>query len=138
MAETCTPEQLPQVIERYMRQYGERVEKAVRKDILSVSKEAQDKLRSTSPRRYGSYAESWSRRIQNGSLGSVTTTLYSRLPGLPHLLEFGHALRGVGRHRGLELGDGGGARRRGRARGGGLAGGLRGGGGLGSADGFDG
>lgn len=101
MAETCTPEQLPQVIERYMREYGEKAEKAVRKDILSVSKEAQDKLRSTSPRRYGSYAESWSRRIQNGSLGSVTTTLYSRLPGLPHLLEFGHALRGGGRARAM-------------------------------------
>lgn len=101
MAETCTPEQLPRVIERYMREYGEKAEKAVRKDILSVSKEAQDKLRSTSPRRYGSYAESWSRRIQNGSLGSVTTTLYSRLPGLPHLLEFGHALRGGGRARAM-------------------------------------
>lgn len=101
MAETCAPEQLPQVIERYMREYGEKAEKAVRKDILSVSKEAQDKLRSTSPRRYGSYAESWSRRIQNGSLGSVTTTLYSRLPGLPHLLEFGHALRGGGRARAM-------------------------------------
>lgn len=99
MAEKCTPEQLPNLVAKYMREYRSQAEKVVRKDVLAVSREAQSKLQASSPRRTGRYAGSWARRIESSRLGTTKTTLYSKVPGLPHLLEFGHALRGGGRAR---------------------------------------
>lgn len=101
MATKCTLEQLPDVVEKCIKDYGQKAEKTVRKDVLAVSLEAQRQLQSSSPRRRGKYAASWARKLENGRLGDTTAILHSKLPGLPHLLEHGHALRGGGRARAI-------------------------------------
>lgn len=45
------------------------------------------------------YKKSWTSTAQKGRLYS-TVTLYSKMPGLPHLLEHGHAKVGGGRVKG--------------------------------------
>ena len=44
----------------------------------------------------GKYAKGWKADVQVERLGA-SATLYNTMPGLPHLLEFGHANRGGGR-----------------------------------------
>ena len=43
------------------------------------------------------YAEGWTSRFETGRLSAQGTIYNSKVPGLPHLLEHGHALRGGGR-----------------------------------------
>lgn len=45
------------------------------------------------------YKKSWASTAQKGRLYSIVT-LYSKMPGLPHLLEHGHAKVGGGRVKG--------------------------------------
>lgn len=42
------------------------------------------------------YKSSWTYEVKNSRLGA-TATIYSKKPGLPHLLEHGHASRNGGR-----------------------------------------
>ena len=44
----------------------------------------------------GAYARGWTSQTETGRLSSQGV-IYNRLPGLPHLLEHGHAKRGGGR-----------------------------------------
>lgn len=45
------------------------------------------------------YKHSWTQQTKKRRLGS-SAVIYSRIPGLPHLLEHGHAKRGGGRTNG--------------------------------------
>lgn len=47
---------------------------------------------------WGEYASGWTYQFEQTRL-SATATIYNKTPGLPHLLEKGHALRGGGRSR---------------------------------------
>ena len=44
----------------------------------------------------GKYARGWTSKVEVGRLG-VSGVIYNKTPGLPHLLEYGHANRGGGR-----------------------------------------
>ncbi|HCG60564.1 MAG TPA: hypothetical protein DEV97_11295 [Lachnospiraceae bacterium] len=69
------------------------VKKAVRKAGNLVRKE----ISQGAPSDRGKYAKSWSTKTSGETATSVEVTVYSRMPGLPHLLEYGHAKRGGGR-----------------------------------------
>lgn len=45
----------------------------------------------------GKYAAGWSSKVEENRLGAKATLHNSKVPGLPHLLENGHAKRGGGR-----------------------------------------
>ena len=63
--------------------------------IQEVAKEARKEVAASSPGS-GKYAKGW--RVENtGTRIAPGSTIYNARPGLPHLLEFGHALRGGGR-----------------------------------------
>lgn len=49
----------------------------------------------------GVYAKSWTSKVEADYM-SATGIIYSKKPGLPHLLEHGHAKRGGGRVQGRE------------------------------------
>ena len=79
------------------------VRDSTKKAIDSVSREAVQKLKSTSPRRTGSYASGWSKKRQ----GEMDAVVYNRTDAsLTHLLENGHIIKnkkGVfGRVRGIK------------------------------------
>lgn len=69
------------------------VEDATNSAIDSVSREAVQKLKNTSPKRPGGgeYANGWTRKKGNGRVHDVT--IYNRKYQLTHLLENGHVIR---------------------------------------------
>lgn len=74
--------------------YTNEVEKKVRNAENKVAKEAVEELKQKSPKGdTGRYAEGWDKKRVDGKL-----VIYNKSkPGLPHLLENGHAKVGGGR-----------------------------------------
>lgn len=65
------------------------VKESVKKNINSVSKEAVQKLRNTSPKKTGSYSKGWGTK----KLGETDVVVYNRTDApLTHLLENGHRI----------------------------------------------
>lgn len=66
------------------------VEKSARTNIQRIAKEAAQKLKNTSPKKTGEYAQGWGVK----KLGDKDVVTYNRtMPGLTHLLENGHVIR---------------------------------------------
>ena len=86
------------VMGRILAKYGDDVREATRRLVKRAGNEARDKLKQTSPRDTGKYAEGW---VAGGytwtSLGAEITVYNAKKPGLAHLLENGHAKRNGGR-----------------------------------------
>ena len=96
------PEQLEQAVSSILSEYKESISTKVKKAVDDAGKEAVDQLKRTSPRRVeGSkgYYKSWRKRVTKETADVKEVTVYSTQPGLPHLLEHGHALRNGGRTR---------------------------------------
>ena len=79
--------QLTQVLE----EYDEELDKAVNVSMRAVAKEAAEKLKATSPRKTGKYANGWA---VDSNFRTKTYTVYNKAkPSLTHLLEDGHLAR---------------------------------------------
>lgn len=71
-------------------EYSKEAEEAAEKAIASVSKEAVQKLKNTSPRKTGNYASGWKAKKED----ALTVRVYNaKVPALTHLLENGHVIR---------------------------------------------
>ena len=67
-------------------------------DLRRRHKDARDKLKQTSPKDTGKYAEGWTTGNYTWTaLGAEITVYNAKKPGLAHLLENGHAKRNGGR-----------------------------------------
>ena len=89
-------------IENMLREYGEEIRKDLDRVIPDVAKDTAKKVlenaRAEGLVRTGAYARGWKTKVGKNLYGDVTATVYNaKAPGLPHLLEFGHAKRGGGR-----------------------------------------
>lgn len=87
-----------------LQEFGTEVGDALGEVIEQVAKESTKDLAAASPKgsgkRSGAYAKGW--RMENtGTRLGPEQTIYNTKPGLPHLLEFGHAKRGGGRVAGI-------------------------------------
>lgn len=84
-----------------MKILGEYVDDVDRKSDACVRKVAQKgrlALRKASPKQEGEYAKGWSYRVTRKRLDTTAVIYNGAKPGLPHLLEYGHATRnGTGR-----------------------------------------
>lgn len=92
--------QIKKILEEYADDVTSNVEEAVEK----VGKQGVNTLRSESRQKFngtGTYAKGWTRQTNKSRVGS-SVTIYNKIPGLPHLLENGHAKRGGGRVQGTE------------------------------------
>lgn len=90
-----TVDQLTATVNRALKQYGDECRDIVDETAKKAADNAKKRLRNTSPKRArggGKYAKSWNVQEDRSRLGS-TYTVYSKQPGLPHLLENGHAKR---------------------------------------------
>lgn len=81
--------------------YETEAENAINEVIAGVAKNAAKELRKTSPKKTGTYSKGWTSKVEKTRIG-VTGIVYNRdVPGLAHLLEFGHAKRNGGRTRSI-------------------------------------
>lgn len=89
-------EGLEAAIKAALDEYAIDAQKTLNEVAEDLGKQAKNLLRQTSPKDTGEYAKSWKIDVQAGRLATMVT-VYSSKPGLPHLLENGHALRQGGR-----------------------------------------
>lgn len=81
-------------------QYADKVGDDLDEVLQKVAKDAKKEVAAASPKRTGAYAKGWS--IENtGTRLAPSEVIYNKKPGLPHLLEHGHANRGGGRTAGI-------------------------------------
>ena len=97
---TVKPINLDAVIKEALDEYGSAVFDVLKGSVKEVSEEATQKLRDTSPKKSGEYAEAWTydevpvKRYQTKTVVHVEAPHYR----LTHLLEKGHVSRnGTGR-----------------------------------------
>lgn len=109
MGKRITPDRLGEEIDKILAQYGEEVEanidairkKVAQKGARAIANSARDKFNGT-----GKYAKGWT--VSESKKPHYTSAIIHNksVPGLTHLLEFGHALiiggRNVGKVEGRE------------------------------------
>lgn len=99
MAKKSPIERLQAEVSAILEEYGEEVAEHLDEVTKDIGKKGAKALRSSSKGSLGGsgkYARGWTYEVEESRLGT-TVTIYNRTPGLPHLLENGHAKRGGGR-----------------------------------------
>lgn len=93
-----TIDNLASEIEKIMESYGDEVSKNMDEIVRKVGQKGAQALRNESKSTFGTndYPKSWTYKVERNRL-YTTVTIYSRTPGLPHLLEHGHAIVSGGR-----------------------------------------
>lgn len=85
------------VIRDTLNQYADQIGESMDEILGKAAKDAAKEIKAGSPGT-GKYAKGW-KTENTGSRVSPQYTVYNTKPGLPHLLEYGHALRNGGRSR---------------------------------------
>ena len=99
MAKKIPIDQLQSELHKILEEYGEDVANGTREAVTKVAQKGAKAVRGNSAGSFGGsgkYAKGWTYQSEYRRPGSVAT-IYNRTPGLPHLLENGHAKRGGGR-----------------------------------------
>lgn len=94
-----TIDNLESAVMNILEEYTDEVQKNVDEITKRVGKVGVQALRSESRAKFGGdgkYARGWNTEVEVTRYGT-TVTIYNNLAGLPHLLEFGHAMRNGGR-----------------------------------------
>lgn len=92
-------DKLTQEVDKILSEYGGDVHGNLNTIVGQMSKKGAQTLRQQSKNTFGGtgkYAKGWTSTVETGRV-SAQGTIYNKTPGLPHLLENGHALRGGGR-----------------------------------------
>ena len=98
MAKLVPIDRLTAEIEKILENYGENVQQNINEVVGEITKKGAKTLNQQSGQTFDGkkYRKSWTTQVETGRT-SAQGTIYSKIPGLPHLLEHGHALRGGGR-----------------------------------------
>lgn len=100
MAKKVTIDNLAAEVNKILEEYGDEITENMDKITRKVGQKGAKLLRNESqgafPKGTGKYAKGWTSRATQGRL-YTTVTIYNRTPGLPHLLEHGHAVVSGGR-----------------------------------------
>lgn len=103
MAQKTPINQIDAAIGRALKKYGEDVQENLDAITKTVAQGGAKKLQAESARLFNGtkYAKGWKVQLNQTRVG-VSAMIYNQTPGLPHLLEHGHAKRGGGRVEGRE------------------------------------
>ena len=99
MAKTCTIDNMDAAIMEILNDYEEFTVHTVREATQKIAQRSVKTLKSSSRGSFGGtgkYAKGWT-MTSDGGRYDTTVTIHNSTPGLPHLLEHGHAKRGGGR-----------------------------------------
>ena len=95
-----TIDKLPGAIAKILDKYGDDVQGNLTKIVQSVTRKGARTVKSEAGGAVGGsgkYAAGWKSQVETSRFNIEGTIYNAKLPGLPHLLEHGHALRGGGR-----------------------------------------
>lgn len=97
-----TMEQLPEAIKEILDEYAGEIYKFLPEITEEVGKTGVKALRTSAKQKFDGkkYAGGWRSLTERHRYGATVTIYNGRLPGLPHLLEHGHANRNGGRTKG--------------------------------------
>jgi hypothetical protein len=96
MVRTVGGQDLAKAIADSLREYTEEVSEGIRQEVDEAARDILKDIQSGSPVKTGKYRKGW--KITKRDTQGVTSRIIhnAKLPGLPHLLERGHAKRGGG------------------------------------------
>ena len=100
MAKKIPIDRLSAEINKILTEYGEQVQQDVDEAAQRVTKAGVKAVRTNANSSFdgtGKYAKGWKSKFEKERLSSQGIIYNGDLPGLPHLLEHGHANRGGGR-----------------------------------------
>ena len=94
-----TLEQLPAAVDEILKEYTNGITDSLPEITEKVAKKGAKAVQSSAKSKFNGkkYAAGWKTYTEHTRLGATVTIYNSKLPGLPHLLEHGHAKRGGGR-----------------------------------------
>ena len=92
-----SPSELPDAISQIVKEYSKDMSAGADECVRKVAKRSAEALRTSSSNVINaSYAKGWTYEVEAKRLNTVAT-IYHKTPGLPHLLEHGHAMPRGGR-----------------------------------------
>lgn len=95
-----TPDAFQATVDKILAEYGDDVRGNMNDIVKGVTKAGVREIRSASRAAVGGtgkYAGGWTSQMETGRLSAQGTVYNGEVPGLPHLLEHGHALKRGGR-----------------------------------------
>ena len=104
MAKKTPIEKLSAEIGSILDEYAEDVRDNLDDITEQIGKKGVQALRSSARSEFGGtgvYAKGWKAKIERGRLDTSVAIYNAKVPGLPHMLEHGHAKRGGGRVRAI-------------------------------------
>lgn len=105
MAKKIPIDRLSAEINKILTEYGEQVQQDVDEAAQRVTKAGVKAVKGNAKGSFGGtgkYAAGWTSKFEKGRLSSQGIIYNGTVPGLPHLLEHGHANRNGGRTSGRE------------------------------------
>ena len=100
MAKRTPIDRLSIEVEKILAEYGENVQENINEVVKEMSKKGAKAVKSQASSTFGGtgkYASGWTSQTETGRVSAQGTIYNKNVPGLPHLLEHGHANRGGGR-----------------------------------------
>ena len=105
MAQTIEPDDFSDAVSSILNQYGDECRLTLKEAVQTVMKKAVKSLKSSSSGafkdRTGQYRKGWKSKVEETRLSVDGVAFNGKMPGLTHLLEFGHAKAGGGRVQGF-------------------------------------
>lgn len=100
MARRTPIDRLTLEVGKILEEYGENVQENLNEIVSQMSKQGAKAVKSEARGTFGGsgkYASGWTSQIETGRVSAQGTIYNKDVPGLPHLLEHGHANRNGGR-----------------------------------------
>lgn len=98
MAAKIEADRLADTINDILEEYGQEASEAIAKASKTVAKDVVKELKKGGKYKGGEkFNAGWTTATQKSRLGDTTVVYNKTMPGLAHLLEFGHAVAGGGR-----------------------------------------
>lgn len=91
---------LEKEIGKILQQYGDNLTENIKEVTKKVARAGVKSVKANSQSTFGGtgkYAAGWTSRVEDGRFSAQGIIYNKSMPGLPHLLENGHAKRGGGR-----------------------------------------